>query len=914
MDAKLNQLPKIADFDTAYILVQQAHEDGFRGSTFAELYSWLQQKLDLTGLSNTAGLPDPLPQPGSRLSAENANEWTILAPGTYNKVTTGTIEVSENEFAFAQFDGVDFNIVQKVELPDNKIEDWELKSYAKGAQVFYDGNIYQSLSETLMNDIPEDSAKWLLKTDRVRLDVVGGAASYNSIINNGVDGEYYEAGFYDFLIDVKATAGGSVNDSGWRSSKKQSVKKGQKVIVGLYGNSASDPAILFTRNTGAPTILFFGADASGRYNNTVDVPFDGEVQVNTFAIAPRDAFIKITTGSIFITEQDVDSGSQKSVLSTQTYIENESKWKVPSKLKNVYYDLTWEQGRIVQQGNKVAKSVSGEALSWRTSSFLKVNKGDVLKINLKGHITGAAIAISLFSEENINSFRNNLLLYTMDLIKPNEFWGEATGQEKYPKQMGAQVIVPVDGYVAFNTHLAAGESNEGQGIFVVDAWQTESPQSLHKSLEKKNTKEVPSSREVFVHRPSFMRLDLFSLLPNQQGRNIVTGELSFSENGIEFLRVVADTNIQGHASAAYPKKGYNFDFWNNAEKGLKVTFGDWVTADTYHLKAHQTDRTHSRDVASGRWWRDMVRLNDYPASEVTNRPYSANQSDNDNTLYTSDAIYHTDGVPCELYVHNSELIGDSGVYGEAHFMGLYTFRLKKRRENYSLNRDNMNHIFLDSSTMQAYMGRPFNPANWDLKSPRMSGYEEAGPIPDPEVQAKCERLFDWLSNIPTRSVEHADFIILPLWIDYLIFMEIIGHWDANGNNTNLQTWDGQTWAITPYDMDNTMGLDPRTGGQGNFKFSVTQTGELINFDIWAKFKAAYLQEIKARYNYLRDSGFLTTANIFKYYKDLTAPIPRNVYWRDKEKWNSLFATIPTIQQIGMYLQERIRSMDNVWRD
>lgn len=118
MDAKLNQLAKITDFDTAYVLAQQAHEEGFRGSTFVDLYRWLQTKIDLTGLSNTAGLPDPLPAPGTTLSATNENEWTILTPGVYNKMTTGTIEVADNEFAFAQFDGVDFNKVQKVNFLD----------------------------------------------------------------------------------------------------------------------------------------------------------------------------------------------------------------------------------------------------------------------------------------------------------------------------------------------------------------------------------------------------------------------------------------------------------------------------------------------------------------------------------------------------------------------------------------------------------------------------------------------------------------------------------------------------------------------------------------------------------------------------------------------------------------------------
>lgn len=119
MDSNLNQLAPITDFENAYILAQQAHELGFRGSTFPELYTWLKGKLDLTGLSNTAGLPEDFPTPGSTLAASNPQEWTILIPGTYNKVVSGTVTISEDEFGFAQFDGTDFNRVLRVRVPND---------------------------------------------------------------------------------------------------------------------------------------------------------------------------------------------------------------------------------------------------------------------------------------------------------------------------------------------------------------------------------------------------------------------------------------------------------------------------------------------------------------------------------------------------------------------------------------------------------------------------------------------------------------------------------------------------------------------------------------------------------------------------------------------------------------------------
>jgi|SRR5690606_8829616 len=113
----LNQLPPISDFDNAYVLAQQAHEQGFRGSTFADLYVWLKSKLDLLGLSNTAGLPEEFPQDGEILAAADAGQWTILGPGTYHQPGYPSIEVAEGTVVFAQFDGTQFSIQREVEMP-----------------------------------------------------------------------------------------------------------------------------------------------------------------------------------------------------------------------------------------------------------------------------------------------------------------------------------------------------------------------------------------------------------------------------------------------------------------------------------------------------------------------------------------------------------------------------------------------------------------------------------------------------------------------------------------------------------------------------------------------------------------------------------------------------------------------------
>lgn len=145
MDAKLNQLAKIDDFEKAILLAQYAHENGFRGGTALELYQFVKSKLDLTGLSNTAGLPEDFPEPNSTLEATNAGEWTVLGPGIYDKIVSGTLEIADDEFAFAQFDGSDFNRVLRVTIPgaENRIRDWQSGTYTNGQQVNYKGYLWK---------------------------------------------------------------------------------------------------------------------------------------------------------------------------------------------------------------------------------------------------------------------------------------------------------------------------------------------------------------------------------------------------------------------------------------------------------------------------------------------------------------------------------------------------------------------------------------------------------------------------------------------------------------------------------------------------------------------------------------------------------------------------------------------------
>ena len=355
----------------------------------------------------------------------------------------------------------------------------------------------------------------------------------------------------------------------------------------------------------------------------------------------------------------------------------------------------------------------------------------------------------------------------------------------------------------------------------------------------------------------------------------------------------SELSIQGNGSATVPKKGYTFDLYNSNDESLSVKFGDMVAVDSFNLKANYSDRTHSRDVGGCKLWRDMINTLPYPLSKVNNKPIELSTSVKKDNQYIADANYFPNGFPIAVYINGT-------------FQGLFTFRHKKTRQNYALDNSNLGHIFLDSATYTAFLNEPFEHTDWEIKSPKMSGYVDMGPVPNATVLANINRLFDFTRNLSAQKANHADFIVLKHWIHFLIFSELSGNWDIDGNNVNLMTWNGAQWTILPYDLDQSFGLRATT-------ISTTQTGFVINIAFWNTFKTVFATEIKEEYTRLRAS-FLHTNNLTKYFINQTKSISRDVYKADFDKWGLFYTNgEPQLEHIFSYIDSRLNYLDTQWR-
>ncbi len=447
---------------------------------------------------------------------------------------------------------------------------------------------------------------------------------------------------------------------------------------------------------------------------------------------------------------------------------------------------------------------------------------------------------------------------------------------------------------------------ESDGTWVLPAIRTtalDSTEITGGNLNLGEFTEAGITKEKFIRVPeqNYLRLDLNLLsLPTDtsDARLTKTGTCTISDSSknIIYAKTNMEMAVQGNASQTFKKKNYTIDFYNIDGDELELKFGDSIASDSYHLKGFYSDPSHMREQGGYRCWKELVQKLDYPYSKINNIVYSASPSRPTNAEFTADAKYYPHGFPVEVYLNSN-------------FYGLYTLRLKKTRTNYALDNANTDHIFLDSGTYSAFLREPFDATDWEIKSPKMSGYKDLGLIPPAfteTVGASCARLFEFTRTLSTSYPNHADYIVLPHWILWYLMCELTGDWDHNGNNYNIITWNNQQWSIIPYDLDWTLNW---TTGFGNM-----QSTDLLSSDIWTTFRTVFTPEIKSLWTKYRKNGDITVENVVKHYRNAVSNVPREIYKADKEKWGSshYFGDVnyPDLEQVYRWFEARIEYLDS----
>lgn len=224
-------------------------------------------------------------------------------------------------------------------------------------------------------------------------------------------------------------------------------------------------------------------------------------------------------------------------------------------------------------------------------------------------------------------------------------------------------------------------------------------------------------------------------------------------------------SAQGNSSMGFTKKNLAIDFYvtredmlNDDEK-FKMKFGDWVPQDSFHLKAYYTDTFRGVGAVSYLLYEEMVKTR----SIKEDRPYkSAFTGDYGTSEQGVDSIDDLDknfdtGAKC--YPMPFPVI----VYQNGDFYGIYSWQMKKDRDNMWQSKKKEKHIHLDGTLgADTIWGGNINWTAFEVRNPKdlvdIDGEDYDGDHPkeltgESDVDEKTAEVKQYIIDLSGRIAE-----------------------------------------------------------------------------------------------------------------------------------------------------------------
>jgi hypothetical protein len=416
--------------------------------------------------------------------------------------------------------------------------------------------------------------------------------------------------------------------------------------------------------------------------------------------------------------------------------------------------------------------------------------------------------------------------------------------------------------------------------------------------------------------------------------------LEFWGSGIYFRKNII-LNAQGQTSMNFAKKSQSLDF----KDGTSIKFGDWVSQDSFHLKANADDVFCGLNNVVYKYADYVVGKTDTRANRVLCSATTSyqNASGNFNADFDDNAKCMPDGFPISLHLN-----------GE--FYGMYTWNMKKHRANYSMNKKDYTSIMIDPDrlTSETFWNGTIDWSKFELKNPKtlicMDGSKYDGDNPKELIDSTSEKydesnkdmkntaitksLLVRLSNampainaLTSEEEKKAKFKELFDYenlVVYFLVSNAIGNYDGLwGRNTVFTIYNSGKCGFNFYDCNAVFGREAR--GFYNIKpdelEKATGTPFAMLFDL-------FQDELSAKYKVLRDKGFISTDTIIKYLEDWLNMLGAYSVKKNMEKWNNIvsyrdgsktYASYPqeygffdSLERCKKWLEQRIAFMDSTF--
>nr|DAD82290.1 MAG TPA: CotH kinase protein [CrAss-like virus sp. ctcfK29] len=417
--------------------------------------------------------------------------------------------------------------------------------------------------------------------------------------------------------------------------------------------------------------------------------------------------------------------------------------------------------------------------------------------------------------------------------------------------------------------------------------------------------------------------------------------LEFWDMQGNYFKKHAILNAQGNSTMGWSKKNVSMDICDDewiGDETPKIRIGDWVPQDSFHLKAYHTDFFKGVGAVAYKLYNQIVKTR----GNMYDRPWKK-------ALIDMSAIGTTTKSFENPYVGEYELLTDTGarcfpdgfpvaVYLNGAFYGVFSFQLKKHRDNYHMNKSNAKHVHLDGDIYEATLFNGRNKINWemfeirnpkglyaiggnkydaDVKQEEIAGeaevntWIEAGKLPDGKaIDSKIKKslqmtaevkkyIQDFADAMPTikkaRAIYEASskseedlstlksiyekYFDKENMIDYMILSDLIYNYDGFSKNWQWFTYDGVKWWVGLYDTDMSFGGDIyyiRKVPTTHVNTSIGRpNGYVVEY---------YSSEMENRYSELAKLGIISYEHIFSMLKDWTMRIGTTFYKEEYKKW------------------------------
>lgn len=346
-------------------------------------------------------------------------------------------------------------------------------------------------------------------------------------------------------------------------------------------------------------------------------------------------------------------------------------------------------------------------------------------------------------------------------------------------------------------------------------------------------------------------------------------------------------NCQGSSSMSYVKKNFKFDLTDGSE----IKIGNWVAQDSFHLKAYYIDVFKGQNNVCYNLGEEFYKTRPLnkrrPWSYLLNTETTSLSASGDfRADYDTGALAHPDGFPIVVYFNNE-------------FYGVYTWNLKKHRDNYFLDKKDANNILLDGAmSVGSLWGGNIKWTEFEIKNPKslktLDGGKYDGDNPteisdtdehSSKVKANIKRLSKAISSIKANRTqeEYKKYFNVPFVMDYFIQAQVIYNFDGFAKNWIWCTWDGNIWSPTYYDQDSVFGMYFRGTfiTESSFHEILGASTSLPSGLMYELFK----EETDARYKELRDKGIISVEYISSLLQDWLHRVGYDNYKKELKKWN-----------------------------